>query len=63
MFELWSDLNKKAQKELKPDLGLRSWDRLKNDEKDMIWRYMNEYFFIHSYYRARDIPCQVIFGI
>lgn len=45
MFKLWSELNTEAMKELKPDLGIRSWDSLEKDEKDKIWKYLEIYFF------------------
>jgi hypothetical protein len=44
-FKLWSELNPKAKKELKPDFGLRNWDSLSNDEKYKIWKYLELYFF------------------
>lgn len=45
MFKLWSDLNPKAKKELKPDFGFRNWNSLKQDEKYKIWKYLEFYFF------------------
>ena len=44
-FKLWSDLNPEAREELKPDLGLRNWDSLSEDEKYKIWKYLELYFF------------------
>jgi len=37
MFKLWSEKNKNAKDLLKPDLGLRSWNDLSEEEKDKIW--------------------------
>lgn len=45
-FKLWSELNLKIKKELKPDLDFRSWDSLNEDEKNKIWKYLNLYFLI-----------------
>jgi len=44
-FKLWSELNPKAQKELKPDFGFRNWDYLSENEKYKIWKYLEFYFF------------------
>lgn len=45
MFKLWSELNPKAKKELKPDFGFRNWNSLNKDEKYKIWKYLEFYFF------------------
>ncbi len=45
MIKLFSQTNKDAIKELKPDLGLRSWNNLPPDEKSKIWYYLERYFF------------------
>ena len=45
MTKLFSQTNKDALKELKPDLGLRSWNDLSTEEKNRIWRYLEDYFF------------------
>src|ERR1035437_5500197 len=44
-FKLWSELNKEANIQLKPDLGLRSWSALSKDEKRKIWKYLEVHFF------------------
>jgi len=44
-FKLWSELNPKAKKELKPDFGFRGWNSLSEDEKYKIWKYLEFYFF------------------
>lgn len=44
-FKLWSENNNEAKQSLKPDLGLRDWDTLSNDEKKRIWKYLQCYFF------------------
>ncbi len=53
-FKLWSELNPKAKKELKPDLGLRNWNSLSNDEKYKIWKYLEWYFFDKDIKRDYD---------
>lgn len=45
MFKLWSELDPKVKKELKPDFGFRNWNSLKEDEKYKIWKYLEKYFF------------------
>ena len=45
MFKLWSEKNKNAKDLLKPDLGLRSWNDLSEEEKDKIWHHLDWYFF------------------
>lgn len=44
-FKLWSELNPKAKKELKPDFGFRNWNSLSEDEKYKIWKYLEIHFF------------------
>ena len=44
-FKLWSELNPKARKELKPDFGFRAWGSLNESEKYKIWKYLESYFF------------------
>lgn len=45
-FKLWSELNKEALDELKPNLGFRSWNILSESEKSKIWKYLQtKYFF------------------
>lgn len=44
-FKLWSELNPKAKKELKPDFGFRNWNSLTEDEKYKIWKYLKSHFF------------------
>ena len=55
MFKLWSELNDEAYKELKPDLGSRSWDSLKGDEKRKMWQYLDRSFFILPSYGKKVI--------
>jgi hypothetical protein len=45
MFKLWSELNPKAKKELKPDFGFRNWNSLSLDEKYKIWKHLQTNFF------------------
>jgi len=42
---MWSETNSEAKAVLKPDLGLRSWDDLTSDEKYLMWKYMEPFFF------------------
>ena len=44
-FKLWSELNPKAKKELKPDFGFRNWNSLSEDEKYKVWKYLKTHFF------------------
>lgn len=44
-FKLWSELNRKAKKELRPDFGFRNWNSLGEDEKYKIWKYLEFHFF------------------
>lgn len=44
-FPLWSEISKEAQKTLKPDFGIRSWDTLTEEEKDLIWKHLEQYLF------------------
>lgn len=44
-FKLWSELNPKAKKELKPDFGFRNWNSLTEDEVYKVWKYLEYYFF------------------
>jgi len=68
-FKLWSELNPKVKKELKPDFGLRSWNSLSSDEKYKIWKYLEWYFFdkdiktkYKGYYPLRKIHYYKFFG-
>jgi len=68
-FKLWSELNPKAKKELKPDFGYRGWNSLSNDEKYKIWKYLEWYFFdkdiktkYEGYYPSRKIHYYKFFG-
>jgi len=68
-FKLWSELNPKAKKELKPDFGLRSWNSLSSDEKYKIWKCLEWYFFdkdiktkYEGYYLSRKIHYYKFFG-
>ncbi len=45
MFKLWSESNSDAKKSLKPDLGLRDWDSLTQNQKYLIWKYLEIHFF------------------
>lgn len=52
-FQLWSEANLEAKKTLLPDLGIRSWNDLTSDEKYMIWKHLEHYFFERTPRRNR----------
>jgi hypothetical protein len=54
MFKLWSQLNPKANSELKPDFGLREWADLNGDEKHSIWKHLECDFFDKDIKVKRD---------
>lgn len=41
MFQLWTQVNTVAQENLKPNLGLRSWSELDQEDKRKIWHHLN----------------------
>jgi len=45
MFKLWSETNREITEQLKPNLWVRSWNALGLEEKQKIWKYLEEYFF------------------
>ena len=45
-FKLWSESNKQIIDELKPKLGLRSWNALDKTEKLAIWTHLEDFLFI-----------------
>jgi len=45
MFKLWSENNQNAKEILRPDLGLRRWNELSDEEKYKVWKYLESYFF------------------
>ncbi len=45
MFKIWGKTKPEIKNILKPNLGLRSWDDLSSDEKDIIWSNLADYFF------------------
>ncbi len=45
MFKLWSETNNEAKKLLSPNLGLRDWSQLNQEEKQKIWYYLKHWFF------------------
>lgn len=55
MFKFWSETKSQILSQLKPDLGMRSWNELSNDEKYKIWKFLEYFFFnpekrVQSYY-------------
>ncbi|AXY72549.1 hypothetical protein D3H65_00515 [Paraflavitalea soli] len=50
-FPLWSEINEEASKILKPDLGIRSWDKLTKEEKNLIWKHLEPYLFDKEMYQ------------
>ena len=55
-FKLWSQSNNDAKKELRPDLGLRSWEELSDDDKYKIWKYLERYFFNRKSFKFSEAP-------
>ena len=45
MIKLWSETKPEIKRLLKPDLGMRSWDDLNQEEKLNIWFHLAYYFF------------------
>jgi len=45
MFKLWNELRPKANEVLKPNLGLRDWNELSVEEKNIIWKHIDVFFF------------------
>lgn len=44
-FERWSQLNKESLGELRPDFGFRNWNNLSENDKSIIWKHLEKYFF------------------
>lgn len=44
MFQMWSEKNADAKKQLSPTLDLRDWDSLSREEKGKIWNYIKTWF-------------------
>lgn len=44
-FKLWSQIQPSSVNELKPDFGIRSWDDLTDEDKHIIWKYLEWFFF------------------
>jgi len=59
-FRLWSELNSKAREKLKPDLGLRNWNNLTQEEKYKIWNYLIDYFIIQDPQNKKRILYSII---
>lgn len=45
MFKLWSETKKEVEEELFPNFGFRSWGDLSSDDKYLVWKYLERYFF------------------
>lgn len=59
MFKLWSETSSKIKNELKPNLWLRWWNSLDENDKYKIWKFMEKYFFNfeqreHNYSKNTD---------
>ncbi|MCY4577284.1 MAG: hypothetical protein OXB96_02560 [Candidatus Kaiserbacteria bacterium] len=54
MFRLWSETNKEARKNLKPDFEMRGWDDLSKAEKSYMWNHLVEYLFHPDIRKERD---------
>ncbi|MFT3682322.1 MAG: hypothetical protein QM791_18855 [Ferruginibacter sp.] len=46
MFKLWSEINLDAKNLLKPNLGFRDWSIISTEEKELMWKHLEFYFFI-----------------
>jgi hypothetical protein len=44
-FQTWSEINQDAQKELRPDFGLRLWGDIQPTDRNVIWQHMIPHFF------------------
>ena len=60
MFKSWSETKKEALDQLKPDLGMRSWNDLSSDEKYKIWKFLEYFFFNRSFDALVFFPQQLI---
>lgn len=47
-FKLWSQTKPDSINELKPDFGMRSWDDLTEEDKHIIWKHLEWFFFDKS---------------
>lgn len=49
-FKLWSQTKSSILENINPNFGMRYWDELENNEKNIIWLYLkNQGWFVHSY--------------
>jgi hypothetical protein len=56
-FKLWSELNKEALDELKPNFRFRSWNVLSESDKRKIWKHLEfKYFFNTNRKYDRESP-------
>ncbi len=44
-FKLWSQIKPDSINELKPDFGIRPWDDLTEEDKHIIWKHLEWFFF------------------
>ena len=54
-FRLWSEINPELYKRLKPEFGIRSWDDLDSNDKHIIWKYLEYYFFDQTVQTKRGV--------
>jgi len=47
-FKLWSQTKQDSINELKPDFGIRTWDDLSEEDKHIIWKHLEWFFFDKS---------------
>ncbi len=46
MFKLWSQIDKSAERVLRPDFGYRKWDEISRDDRQKIWSFLwKDWFF------------------
>lgn len=48
-FISWSKIKPEALKTLRPDLGLRSWNDISTENKDLIWKFFRNKTFFGEY--------------
>lgn len=55
-FKRFSELNKNALEELKPNFGYQSWTDVSEDDRHKIWKYLEIFFFDKNIRRNSTHP-------
>ena len=56
MFKLWSENNPQVKEILRPNLGVRSWDKLTKRDKEVVWcHFINKDWFVADEYAYRAV--------